>query len=108
MSPENHLTLRDSDPSPEEPLLTDPPLKGGCHQAPRGGWLPNSTGRGVRRETSHQQRREGEEKTRVNRAQPRLVLKAEQGAGAWVWVTPPASEPLLSGVLGGLMCMQES
>ena len=61
----------------------------------------SSKGRGVRRETSHQQRREGEEQTRVNRAQPRLVLKAEQGAGVWVWVTPPAPDPLLSGVLGG-------
>lgn len=47
----------------------------------------------------------GAEKTKVNRAQPGLVLKVEQGAGAWVWVTPPAPEPLLSGVLGGLMSM---
>lgn len=25
----------------------------------------------------------------------------EQGARVWVWVTPPAPDPLLSGVLGG-------
>ena len=92
----------------QEPLPTDPPLEGGCHQAPGGRWLPNSPGTGVRMETSHQPPQEEEEIIRVIKAQLGWVLREEQGAGAWVWVTPPAPEPLLSGVLGGLMCLQVS
>ena len=51
-------------------------------------------------ETSHQPPQEEEEIIRVIKAQLGWVLREEQGAGAWVWVTPPAPEPLLSGVLG--------
>lgn len=53
-------------------------------------------------ETSHQPPQEEEEIIRVIKAQLGWVLREEQGAGAWVWVTPLAPEPLLSGVLGGL------
>ena len=38
---------------------------------------------------------------RVIRTQPGLVLREEQGSRVWVWVTPPAPEPLLLGVLCG-------
>ena len=52
-------------------------------------------------ETSHQPPQGEEEIIRVSRAHAGWVLREEEGAGFWVWVTPPATEPLLAGVLGG-------
>ena len=73
----------------------------GCQQAPGGEWLPNSPGTGVRRETEAPTMpgRGGDNKGQQGTAG--AGPEEEQGARVWVWVTPPAPDPLLSGMLGG-------
>ena len=99
----SHLTLRDSAPSPARTSAHRPTTGQGAasrHQGEDGSLTAQTQVSGGRQ--SHQPCQGGEKMTRVSRAQPGLVLREEQGAGAWVWVTPLAPEPLLSGVLGGL------
>ena len=105
----SHLTLRDSAPSPARTSAHRPTTGQGAasrHQGEDGSLTAQTQVSGGRQ--SHQPCQGGEKMTRVSRAQRGLVLREEQGAGAWVWVTPLAPEPLLSGVLGGLMCLHVS
>ena len=97
----SHLTLRDSAPSPARTSAHKFTTGEGAairHQGEDGSIIAQAQASGGRK--SHQPHQEGEEMTRVSRAQSRLVLREEQDAEVWVWVTYFAPEPLLSGVLG--------
>jgi len=85
------LTLRDSAPSPARTSDHRPTTGEGVasrHQGEDGSLTAETHAPGGRQ--SHQPSQEGEEMARVSRAQPGLVLREEQGAGVWVWVTSPA------------------
>ena len=87
----SHLTLRDSVPSPTRTSTHRPTTGEGVasrHQGEDGSLTAETHASGRRQ--SHQPSQEGEEMARVSRAQPGLVLREEQGAGVWVWVTSPA------------------